>query len=58
MDSRQGRSVKAIRTVKADPTSLRLQNEFFEKSHHPLKTRPQDEIRVVQVIAGVARMRC
>jgi len=32
--------VKAIRAVKADQTSLRLQNEFFEKAKHPLDTRP------------------
>jgi len=30
---------EAIRTVKADNASLRLQNEFYEKSHHPLDTR-------------------
>ncbi len=29
---------KAIRTVKADKDSLRLQNEFFEKAKHPLDT--------------------
>ena len=32
--------VKAIRTVKADQTSLQLQNEFYEKAKHPLDTRP------------------
>lgn len=32
--------VTAIRAVKADQTSLQLQNEFFEKSTHPLDTRP------------------
>jgi creatinine amidohydrolase len=32
--------VEAIRAVKADQTSLRLQNEFFEKAKHPLDTRP------------------
>jgi len=32
--------VKAIRAVKADGESLRLQNEFFEKATHPLETRP------------------
>jgi creatinine amidohydrolase len=31
---------QAIRAVKADDQSLRLQNEFFEKSNHPLDTRP------------------
>ena len=32
--------VEAIRAVKADQTSLALQNEFFEKAKHPLDTRP------------------
>jgi len=32
--------VEAIRAVKADQTSLQLQNEFFEKAKHPLDTRP------------------
>jgi creatinine amidohydrolase len=32
--------VEAIRAVKADQTSLALQNEFFEKAKHPLNTRP------------------
>ena len=31
---------EAIRAVKADDQSLKLQNEFFEKSAHPLDTRP------------------
>lgn len=31
--------VEAIRAVKADQTSLQLQNEFFEKSKHPLDTQ-------------------
>ena len=30
--------VQAIRAVKADDTSLRLQREFFERSQHPLDT--------------------
>jgi len=30
----------AIRAVKADQTSLQLQNEFFDKAAHPLETRP------------------
>lgn len=30
----------AIRAVRADDQSLRLQNEFYEKSKHPLDTRP------------------
>ena len=29
---------KAIEAIKADSTSLRLQNEFFERSAHPLDT--------------------
>jgi creatinine amidohydrolase len=32
--------VEAIRSVKADDASLKLQNEFYEKSKHPLETRP------------------
>jgi len=32
--------VKAIRGVKADDVSLKLQNEFYEKSTHPLDTQP------------------
>jgi creatinine amidohydrolase len=32
--------VEAIRAVKADNESLRLQNEFFEKAKHPLDTQP------------------
>jgi creatinine amidohydrolase len=32
--------VTAIRAVKADQESLKLQNEFFEKAKHPLDTRP------------------
>jgi creatinine amidohydrolase len=31
--------VKAIRAVKADQNSLQLQNEFYEKSKHPLDTK-------------------
>lgn len=31
--------VNAIRAIKADQESLRLQNEFFEKSSHPLDTK-------------------
>ena len=29
----------AIRAIKADDNSLKLQNEFYEKSHHPLDTK-------------------
>jgi len=32
--------VKAIRAVRADDQSLKIQNEFYEKSKHPLETRP------------------
>jgi creatinine amidohydrolase len=32
--------VTAIRAVKADTESLKLQNEFFDKATHPLDTRP------------------
>lgn len=32
--------VKAIRAVKADDVSLKLQNEFYEKATHPLDTQP------------------
>jgi creatinine amidohydrolase len=31
---------EAIRAVKADSESLKLQNEFYEKSSHPLDTNP------------------
>jgi len=31
---------EAIRAVQADDQSLKLQNEFYEKSTHPLETRP------------------
>ena len=31
---------QAIRAVKADEQSLKLQNEYFEKTTHPLDTRP------------------
>jgi creatinine amidohydrolase len=32
--------VKAVRAIKADSESLKLQNEFFENAAHPLDTRP------------------
>jgi creatinine amidohydrolase len=32
--------VEAIRGVKADQDSLKIQNEYFEKTTHPLDTRP------------------
>jgi len=35
-----GAVVQAIRSVKADQESLKLQNEFYEKAQHPLETRP------------------
>ena len=31
--------VKSIQAVKADQTSLQLQNEFYEKTKHPLDTK-------------------
>jgi len=31
---------KTIRAVKADEVSLKLQNEFYEKSKQPLETQP------------------
>ena len=31
--------VEALRAAKADNQSLRLQNEFYEKSKHPMETR-------------------
>jgi creatinine amidohydrolase len=40
MKSWQNDIVTAIRAVKADQESLKLQNEFFEKAKHPLDTRP------------------
>jgi creatinine amidohydrolase len=33
-------TVEAILAIKADDQSLKLQNEFYEKSKHPLDTRP------------------
>jgi hypothetical protein len=30
--------VRAIKAVKADDESLKLQQEFYEKSKHPLET--------------------
>jgi len=38
MDAWTAAVQKAIRVVKADKESLRLQNEFFEKAKHPLDT--------------------
>ena len=35
-----GAIVESIRAVKADDVSLKLQNEFYEQSKHPLDTRP------------------
>lgn len=32
--------VEAVRAVKADQDSLKIQNEYFEKTTHPLDTRP------------------
>ena len=33
-------AVAAIKAIKADQVSLRLQNEFYEESTHPLDTKP------------------
>jgi creatinine amidohydrolase len=30
---------EALRAIKADDVSLKLQNEFYEKSRHPLETK-------------------
>ena len=30
----------AVRAAKADDAGLKRQNEFYEKSYHPLDTRP------------------
>jgi creatinine amidohydrolase len=40
MKTWQDAIVTAIRAVKTDQESLKLQNEFFEKAKHPLDTRP------------------
>jgi creatinine amidohydrolase len=40
MDWWIGAIVNIIRSVKADDVSLKLQNEFYEKSKHPLDTQP------------------
>jgi creatinine amidohydrolase len=34
------RTVEALHAAKADDASLKIQNEFYEKSRHPLDTRP------------------
>ncbi len=40
-DQRQWSSdiAEAVKAIKADGESLKLQNEFFEKAQHPLDTR-------------------
>jgi creatinine amidohydrolase len=40
MDEFEKLIIKCIRAIKADQTSLQLQNEFFGKATHPLDTRP------------------
>jgi len=40
MKAWQDAIVNAIRAVKADDESLKLQNEFYEKAKHPLQTQP------------------
>ena len=37
---------KTIRAVKADDASLKLQNEFYEKSKHPLDTQPSSKLSI------------
>ena len=32
--------IRAIKAIKADEESLKLQNEFYQKAQHPLDTRP------------------
>ncbi len=32
--------VECVRAVKADDASIKIQNEFYEKSKHPLETKP------------------
>lgn len=39
MNGWSGAIVNAIRAVKSDQTSLKLQNEFFDKAKHPLDTK-------------------
>jgi creatinine amidohydrolase len=39
MDAWVNAIVDAIKAVKADQESLRLQNEFFQKAQHPLDTK-------------------
>jgi hypothetical protein len=36
-----GASANTLRAAKADHASLKLQNEFYEKSHHPVDHRLQ-----------------
>jgi creatinine amidohydrolase len=38
MNAQINNLVQAIRAVKADSVSLQLQNEFYQKSTHPLDT--------------------
>jgi creatinine amidohydrolase len=39
MKARADALARALRAIKADDTSLRLQTEFFEASRRPLDTR-------------------
>jgi creatinine amidohydrolase len=39
LDGWIGSIAEALRAIKADDTSLKLQNEFYEKSKHPLDTK-------------------
>ncbi|HVI08206.1 MAG TPA: hypothetical protein VND65_07915 [Candidatus Binatia bacterium] len=40
MDWWIGAIAGVIKSIKADDVSLKLQNEFYEKSKHPLDTQP------------------
>jgi creatinine amidohydrolase len=42
MDNWIALTVEAIRAAKADDASLKIQNEFYEKSKHPLTRGPED----------------
>ena len=39
LTSRSAQLAEAIKTIKADETTIRLQNEFFQQSNAPLKTK-------------------
>ena len=41
MKSWEDAIVEAIKAVKADQDSLKIQNEYYQKISHPLDTKPQ-----------------